>query len=515
MGGWLNREVQKILPKLEKSPIKVKILSYTPQVYDLAAASARTCYSSRGILSPEDMEANRELAEKVARQTLRSGHLTTRQHAHFVFGLEGVSRRLIWQFLHSHPYYNSEQVSQRYVPIKANRSWYSLPDELDFAEIHEYHQKLHQAYERLIILLEPTVAELYFSIHKLKAKTKEKYLPEVKKKAMEVARYVLPISTTAYLYHTISLLTLIRYAYLQDYHNDIEEKILVIKMLQKVCELDPRLEREFPEPLSPREMNIPEPQEVAKNHEKFDLFLENKRAKLISATEKPIEKLKSIFTISQNENLSDSELLEKILSSKKNSLIADVFYPVSLDETSRILNHIHFTFAKKLSHSADSQEQRHRTLPGSRPRLETQISFKQDYVTPTLFNYTPKALSFYQETMEYIFSFLQKQKLKGISPQGLTYLLPNAFPIRFYESGDFLGFYHKWKSRLCYNAQEEIFYSALDEVRQVQEYIPELKSYLGAPCFLRENLKPRCPEGEHFCGVKVWQLPLEAYQRII
>ena len=43
-----------------------------------------------------------------------AGHHTTFQHATFVFVLDNVSRLAIWSFFHSHPYYNSEQVSQRY-----------------------------------------------------------------------------------------------------------------------------------------------------------------------------------------------------------------------------------------------------------------------------------------------------------------------------------------------------------------------------------------------------------------
>ena len=35
----------------------------------------------------------------------------------------------------------------------------------------------------------------------------------------------------------------------------------------------------------------------------------------------------------------------------------------------RALQHANFTFAKKISHTADSQDQRHRMVPGSRPLL--------------------------------------------------------------------------------------------------------------------------------------------------
>ncbi len=39
----------------------------------------------------------------------------------------------------------------------------------------------------------------------------------------------------------------------------------------------------------------------------------------------------------------------------------------------RTLDHAHYTFRKKLSHSADSQDQRHRMVPGSRPLLSRTV----------------------------------------------------------------------------------------------------------------------------------------------
>ena len=49
--------------------------------------------------------------------TFFGGHHTVYQHAHFEFGLENVSRQFVWSFLHAHPFYNSEQQSQRYVRL--------------------------------------------------------------------------------------------------------------------------------------------------------------------------------------------------------------------------------------------------------------------------------------------------------------------------------------------------------------------------------------------------------------
>ena len=105
----------------------------------------------------------------------------------------------------------------------------------------------------------------------------------------------------------------------------------------------------------------------------------------------------------------------------------------------------------------------------------------------------------------------------GVPEAHALYLLPNAFPIRFEESGDLLHFHHKWVQRLCYTAQEEIWKACKDEVFQVTSQFPDIGKYLQAPCWPRSRagLKPYCPEGDRFCGVAVWKMPVEQYQRLI
>ena len=55
--------------------------------------------------------------------TFDAGHHTVYQHAHFEFGLENISRQFVWTFLHSYPFYNSEQSSQRYVKLQEPRAF--------------------------------------------------------------------------------------------------------------------------------------------------------------------------------------------------------------------------------------------------------------------------------------------------------------------------------------------------------------------------------------------------------
>ena len=88
--------------------------------FDGAIAAARTCYSPRVIATAEVTDRQRDT---IGALTFDAGHHTVYQHAHFEFGLENVSRHFVWTFLHSYPFYNSEQSSQRYVKLKEPRAF--------------------------------------------------------------------------------------------------------------------------------------------------------------------------------------------------------------------------------------------------------------------------------------------------------------------------------------------------------------------------------------------------------
>src|SRR5678815_3666488 len=105
------------------APPIVRLTNGFVEPFDNAVAAARTCYSPR-IVKAEDVRKDdkaRAVRDRIARETYQAGHHTTLQHATFQFSLENVSRQLIWSVLHAHPFYNSEQVSQRYVEVKPDR----------------------------------------------------------------------------------------------------------------------------------------------------------------------------------------------------------------------------------------------------------------------------------------------------------------------------------------------------------------------------------------------------------
>ena len=169
-----------------------------------------------------------------------------------------------------------------------------------------------------------------------------------------------------------------------------------------------------------------------------------------------------------------------------------------------------YTFLKKLSHTADSQDQRHRMVPASRPLM-------------TPHRHPPARLRHAAarrgEPARRSRSTRRRWSGPGRPRTGCSrwacpleqalYLLPNAKALRFHESGSLLYLAHKWVMRTCFNAQEEIYRASMDELEQVRAVHPRLARHMGPPCVLRyRRITPTCTEGEHFCGVPVWrQLP--------
>ena len=207
-----------------------------------------------------------------------------------------------------------------------------------------------------------------------------------------------------------------------------------------------------------------------------------------------------------HEACSDAEALDRLLNPARNpyrlqTLNIGVHAPMM-----RALQHAHYTFAKKISHTADSQDQRHRMVPGSRPLLTLADTRRPDYVVPMLISaYGGRARDVYERAMEEAWAAKNELLDRGVPREFVLYLLPNAKAIRLVESGSLLHLMHKWTMRTCFNAQEEIYQASMEEIEQLRAVQPELARYLGPPCQLRAGITtPICTEGSHFCGVKVW-----------
>ena len=520
-------------PTITPEPI-VRLENYFQEPYNLAIATARTCYSSK-VIGAEDVardEQARAQRDRIAESIYKAGHHTTIQHPTFQFVLEKVSRQFLWSFLHSHTFYNSEQVSQRYVEVKPEH--FTIPPLSDEARALylETCQAQMAAYHRLIELIQPTVATEYQRLFPARRLEEKRWAGAIKKRAQEVARYVLPVATHAHLYHTISGLTLHRYWRLcQQFDTPLEQRVVVQRMVEEVSKVDANFMALAEDPI-PLEETV-EYQAFEQFHgerrngattrflEAFDRELAGLSSRLIDykvgAEPTMAQAVRSMLGLTRDQ-LDDAKAIARILNPAENRYLAESLTLTTLSKLSRAMVHPHFTFQKKLSHTADSQDQRHRMVPGSRPILACHfVSGRPDYIVPALIKTRPEAEACYVEIMARTWLAIERLLNLGVSEEYALYLLPNAFPIRFEESGDLLHFHHKWVQRLCYTAQEEIWNACREEVLQVERRFPQLGRYLRAPCWVREqaNAKPFCPEGDRFCGVAVWRLPLAEYQRLI
>jgi hypothetical protein len=172
----------------------------------------------------------------------------------------------------------------------------------------------------------------------------------------------------------------------------------------------------------------------------------------------------------------------------------------------RSLHHATYVFEKRLSHTADSQDQRHRMVPASRPLMTFADTTRPDYITPRLIAGNPRAKAVYDEAMAEAWTAKNRLLALGVPLEFALYVLPNAKTLRFIESGSLLALLHKWTLRTCFNAQEEIYLASMDEIAAVRALHPRIGRHIGPPCVIRNGLiSPRCTEGSHFCGVPVWK----------
>ncbi|PIS15161.1 thymidylate synthase [Candidatus Shapirobacteria bacterium CG09_land_8_20_14_0_10_38_17] len=506
---------------------ELSAIATAPTIF--AGESARTCYSNQGIYRPSDYlnPNHKRITDEVIQSTRAAGHLTTRQHFAITFGIANISRQLIWSFLHNHPFYNSEQVSQRYVAVKEN-NFFIPPLENKALEIYTQNaQEQIKAYHQLKELLSPDVSREYLRIFPSR-KGKKETKGAVEKKAQEIARYVLGVDTFAYLYHTINPLTLLRYFRACSFSDvPLETKTLIYEMVNQTTKFDPRfldeIDKEpFPKNQTPEWQILNSKRTIidfgqAKSFkDEFDQKLGDYTSKLtdwsVNGPQSLATAIRTVLGITTSQ-LSDREATELVLNPAKNKTLNDILNLTTLNKISQALHNVSYTFSKKLSHTADSQDQRHRMIPGARPLIATHYSGEPDYITPLLIQKNPKALSLYQNIMEKTFTTINQLLKMGIPEEYALYRLPNAFPIRFTETGSLLNLHHKYRMRLCYNAQREIWQASKEEVEQISQIHPQIGRWLLAPCGLRRlaSISPFCPEGNHYCGQQIWEKPLEKY----
>lgn len=576
------------------APPRVRLVQAFSTPVRNAMATARTCYSSKGLIDEETLQ-DRDKYIGLAKSVFGAGHHTVFQHAHFQFAIENVSRQFLWSFLHAHPFYNSEQVSQRYVAVKEDNM--AIPD-LSGKAMDLYRACIHrqfQDYRRLCEILMPTVESAYRRRFPASARQEAKHTAAMEKRAQEVARYVLPVATHAYLYHTVSAVTVLRYLRTARQFDCPTETLQVAEqMTAEIVRIDPDFAALVAQPLDPEAM--PEWNWLRRD-DLFSLEARNEQEKRaagfikefdhnfkilgprrgVERGVKPASRRGAIlpgqgdFFADFNDggavaesaemaesrgvgvgggpdsvtmsrlvawqdgaekglaravrevlglpaaSLSDDDAIALALDPARNRLLGETLNVTTLHKLTRALYHPHYTFLKRISHTADSQDQRHRMAPGSRPFLVAHLTERPDYVVPELATEDPRVERFYRDSMERTWEAIRSLRRLGVEDEWTAYLLPNSVVVRFTESADLLNLRHKLEMRLCYNSQEEIWRASVEEARQIAQVHPRVGRLLLPPCTLRlrAGVKPYCPEGPRYCGVRVWTLDVEDYERQI
>jgi thymidylate synthase ThyX len=501
---------------LSTAPPAVTLRTAPTVPFDGAIAAARTCYSPRVIEASEVTEHQRST---IGALTFDAGHHTVYQHAHFEFGLENVSRQFVWTFLHSYPFYNSEQSSQRYVKLREPRAF--VPP-LHGEALAVYESAIVRAwdyYAELSTLLKDDALAILRELRYVRPTTNPERLKAIdrdaEKRAIETARYVIPIAAFTSMVHTVSGIVLHR---LQRMVNSgdapAEARAVVGEMVRLVREWDPLFfEKVGLAPLEPGalpETSFPRARTSGDAFaEAFDARLGGRWSRLRDtspdAEEIVAESVRSVFGLGADE-MSDDEALDRVMNPARNPYRLDVLNVSYHSPLMRSLHHVSYVFEKRLSHTADSQDQRHRMVPASRPLMTFVDTERPDYITPRLIAANPRARAVYETAMAEAWSAKNRLLELGVPLEHALYVLPNAKTLRFLESGSLLALLHKWTLRTCFNAQEEIYLASMDEVEQIRAAHPRIGRHIGPPCVIRNGLvSPRCTEGTHFCGVPVWR----------
>jgi thymidylate synthase ThyX len=528
---------------VETSPPRVTLRNAFAHPFDSAIAAARTCYAPR-LIGPEEITEKQRV--NIGAATFYSGHHTVYQHAHFEFGLENISRQFVWSFLHAHPFYNSEQQSQRYVRLDHAHA-YVPAESLFFNEGSRaiYERAIARSwnyYRELSALLAGDARAILNDIwhvgpmshvHRI-----QKIERSAEKRSIEIARYVLPLAAFTTMVHTISGIVLHRlWRMCSASDTPTEAREVIGQMVALARDIDPQFfERFGTEPLEelPEWANRPPvapgnggSEIVGENGRRADLdstvattsigeaFAREFDAKLGGKTSKLIdyspnspriaaEAYRGVLGLTEAQ-CSDAEAIDRLLNPARNLYRLETLNVGVHAPAMRALQHVNYTFAKKISHTADSQDQRHRMVPGSRPLLTLSDTREPDYITPMLLEGNPRARELYERAMHEAWTAKNELLDRGVPAEIALYVLPNAKAIRVVESGSLLHLVHKWTMRTCFNAQEEIYRASMDELAQLREVHPQFARYVGPPCYVRAGITtPICTEGSHFCGVKVW-----------
>lgn len=485
-------------------PLKVSIIDNKP-CSAMTVASARSCYGEKPVKPSKDENP------KLLKDLFRSGHHTTFQHKPYTFLFNGVSRYLVWAFLHDQRFYNTSQVSQRYV--RMDPSGIFIPSGMTQEQETRYKELMafsFKTYRALADDLQKNASRAYFKRFEHRSTDDPKWQRVPVQIAQENARYVLPLAVLCHMYYTIDVITLLRLKSVCRTPSFEEEALpLVQAMIGAVLKKDAGLQQQFDavQEDSMEFSGVYDPEETEEANLIFD--------QEVLGPKHQYSKMIGYFPTDVTFALQDPWLryLDRIglsptfpIPSDQHALNID---PVSKD-AGMVGNYFRYAFAKKHSLSCDAQQQRHRVIDRNVPHLLNQIGTSDDFYVPSLLVGSER----YQEAMGTMMKGFRDLIEMGVAPEKALYVIPNGVNIRLMEVASLNGFRHKAKTRICFNAQEEIWRSVIEEIQQVAHVHRDVLGDafdLYPTCKLRamRGEDPPCLEGDRYCGVQLWRYDFE------
>ena len=326
------------------------------------------------------------------------------------------------------------------------------------------------AYERLTQLLTPLAGERYFGIFpgRTRGDGRKKFGGAIQKRAQEIARYVLPVATFAYLYHTVSGITLFRYWRLcESFDAPTEQREVVGRMVEEVLRHDPLYEAVLQDPL---------PLEETPEFALFQSLAERGQQEETSGASSTRNSPAGVAPrgLEGQQRGGPRRLRARDPGTRPRRALrrrGDPARPRSFEEPA----------ARRDADADDAWQALPRALPslvhvpqealphgrqpGPAPPHDAGVPAGPSGIPlggarlhpADARARGPEAHDLYRTTMVETWEAINELRSRGVPDEYAAYLLPNAVALRFTESADLLNLHHKFAMRLCYNAQEEIW----------------------------------------------------------
>ena len=215
--------------------------------------------------------------------------------------------------------------------------------------------------------------------------------------------------------------------------------------------------------------------------------------------------MRSVFGLTADE-MTDDEAIDRVMNPARNRYRLDILNVSHHSPLMRALHHATYVFEKRLSHTADSQDQRHRMVPASRPLMTFADTAAARLHHAAADRVQPARESGVRRGDARGVDAKNRLLALGVPIEFALYVLPNAKTLRFVESGSLLVAAAQVDAAHLLQRAGGDYLASMDEIEQVRAAHPRIGRHIGPPCVIRNGLiSPRCTEGTHFCGVPVWK----------